>query len=214
VTKTFSFFLFVLFFGACPTKAETPLLRAAAAGELRALRQLPASTDWNQADAAGETALIKAVAHGHADVVRFLVEKKADLNKRDKAGNTALLYAVSNNDRETASLLISAGADLELLYGPKKANILFETARVGAKAIAEDLLSKNKKLLNQPNADGKTPVFAAVENAQSALARFFLARGADARIRTKEGKSLGDVARESGVKNSTPLMEDIRRLSH
>jgi hypothetical protein len=81
---------------------ETALMRAAAVGQLSAVRALFTNIassgdvpEVNEKDDNGETALMKAAQNGHAEIVQFLLspprnEYKAEVNERDKQGQTAL----------------------------------------------------------------------------------------------------------------------------
>ncbi|KAF5565098.1 ankyrin protein [Fusarium napiforme] len=57
----------------------------------------------------GSTELKSAVASGHVELVKFLMEAGADVNA-SKTGMTALEVAVHNNNTELAKLLVEAGA--------------------------------------------------------------------------------------------------------
>jgi len=57
----------------------------------------------------GFTPLYVAAQNGHLEVVRFLVDAKADLNTADY-GNTPLAVAVHMGHGEVAALLRAAGA--------------------------------------------------------------------------------------------------------
>lgn len=63
-------------------------------------------------DADGQTPLMKAVANGHTEIARALLDAKADPNARDGRGLSVLDYALKG-DPEVLRLLIEAGVDLE-----------------------------------------------------------------------------------------------------
>ena len=58
------------------------------------------------------TPLIAATYHGHVEVVKFLLESKADPNLADDEGSTALLHACWGNKTACALALIEAGANV------------------------------------------------------------------------------------------------------
>ncbi len=60
----------------------------------------------------GETALHVAARHGDADMVRFLLDRKADPNATDKEGFTPLLNAAEHGELATVEILAQNGADL------------------------------------------------------------------------------------------------------
>jgi ankyrin repeat protein len=102
--------------GANPNLAQTsgltPLMIAAHTGNVRVAKALlingadvNASTRETKA-----TALMWAVSAPHPEMVRALIEAKADVHASSAKGLTPLLYAARNGDIEMARLLIGAGA--------------------------------------------------------------------------------------------------------
>ncbi|GAA5991524.1 hypothetical protein JCM10908_005743 [Rhodotorula pacifica] len=63
--------------------------------------------DLDGQDEEGNPALVLAVAFGHAEAVRILVESGAHVNEADRAGWSALHWAVQNNDVPIASYLLN-----------------------------------------------------------------------------------------------------------
>ena len=53
-------------------------------------------------DGSGRTALTKAAAAGHSDVVAFLIEQGADVGRRDTGGASVLLWACEGDDEDAA----------------------------------------------------------------------------------------------------------------
>lgn len=58
--------------------------------------------------------LIPAAISGHIDILRILIEAKADVNAKYATGETALSYAVFNGHADCAKLLIAAGANIHV----------------------------------------------------------------------------------------------------
>jgi uncharacterized protein len=89
-------------------------------GDLDRLREvLDAGVPVNLTNSAGDTLLILASYHVHADVVRELVARGADHARVNDRGQTALAAAVFRRDDTIVSALLDAGADPDL--GPKSA---------------------------------------------------------------------------------------------
>src|SRR5205807_1549839 len=65
---------------------------------------------------------------GHTDVVKLLLDHKADIDARDKDGQTPLMLAAASHRTETADLLCRRGAELDLV----SAILLDKTDRVAA----------------------------------------------------------------------------------
>src|SRR5215472_11790230 len=93
---------------------ETALMRCSHTGSIEAVKSLLArGADVNAKSIAQEnTALIWAVAQKHADVVRVLIEHKADVEARTNTGFTPLLFAAQQGDADSAQMLLNAGADI------------------------------------------------------------------------------------------------------
>lgn len=108
----------------------TALHRAAAAGDLALCqRLLQAGADINARSGRliadeegsgeehwelGDTPLILAAQHGHADIVAHLLERRADVTLSNAVRWGPLHAAVVGGDERSVDLIIRAGVDLEL----------------------------------------------------------------------------------------------------
>ncbi|HUP39691.1 MAG TPA: ankyrin repeat domain-containing protein [Vicinamibacterales bacterium] len=99
---------------------ETPLITCAGTGSADAVRALIArGADVNAKEPSqNQTALMWAAAERHADVVKLLIEHKADLLAHTKKGFTALHFAAREGDLESAKLLLGAGVDINIRSQP------------------------------------------------------------------------------------------------
>ena len=59
----------------------------------------------------GITALMRAAQNGQRDIVKALIEAKADVNAKNNDGDTALIVAQRQNYTKMVHLLKSAGAN-------------------------------------------------------------------------------------------------------
>lgn len=62
-------------------------------------------------NAKGDTLLILAAYHEHAELVQLLINEGADLDRLNERGQTALVCAVFRNNLPIARMLLDAGAD-------------------------------------------------------------------------------------------------------
>jgi ankyrin repeat protein len=100
------------------TDQRTPLIAAATAAELGALRALIAAGAGVDRDSNGLTALIAATRDsydGRIEAVMTLLANGADPNRADEAGNTPLHFAALTRDAGVAQSLIDAGARIDAI---------------------------------------------------------------------------------------------------
>jgi ankyrin repeat protein len=88
-------------------------------GDPALVDQVDAGLPVNLTNSSGDTLLILAAYHRHADLVRALLERGADHARVNDRGQTALAAAVFRQDEPIVRSLLDAGADPEL--GPKSA---------------------------------------------------------------------------------------------
>ena len=102
-----------------PHHRITVLHRAARAGHLELIQVLLTSgAELDQKDDGGWSALYWASAHGHADVVRHLIQQAADLSVKDlRYSRTSLHQATMNRHRETVKALVEGGVDINATAG-------------------------------------------------------------------------------------------------
>ncbi len=126
-------------------------------------RMLKEGASANTARTSGATALSYAVAGRHTDVVRILLDEKADPN-RDSFGLSPLFLASENGDLETVNVLLAAGANVNSKL----------------QAVDEEMKVRN----------GDTPLIAAASpTGKSAVVKALLAAGADVNARADNGKT-------------------------
>ncbi|MDY6985652.1 MAG: ankyrin repeat domain-containing protein [Candidatus Thermoplasmatota archaeon] len=109
----------------------TPLMLAAAKGDVRRVRDLIAKgADVNARNKWGATALMYAVNHsGSVEVAKILIENGADVNARDNNGETALIDATDRGNREMVKLLLESGADVNARTNDGVTALTYATAR-------------------------------------------------------------------------------------
>jgi len=62
----------------------------------------------------GITPLHTAAYHGHTEIVKLLLKRKADINAKDKDGETPLIAALTSGHTEIGELLINKGAGVNI----------------------------------------------------------------------------------------------------
>ena len=144
------------------TSGVTPLMTAARVGDVGVVRRLlRAGADPTAAESTrGQTALMWAVAEDHPQVAEVLLETGGGATTRSTNGFTPLQFAAQRGNVDVARLLLAAGADVneaapDGIGGDTNARVLFK-----ADTEASALL-------------------VAIDSGHAAMARFFIARGAD-----------------------------------
>ena len=73
----------------------------------------------------GHTALMLASEYGYIDIVKFLINLKADINKTGSQDNSALWLAVDRNRIDIVKLLISHGANVNARCSDGGGSVLY-----------------------------------------------------------------------------------------
>jgi ankyrin repeat protein len=152
--------------GADPNAAlstgETPVMVCARTGNVETVKLLLAhGADPNVKETQqGQTALMRAVAEKHPEVVRALIDRGADVRARSRGGFTALSFASQQGEVASARMLLAAGADVNATT-PKNGTALVVAAASGREEFAIFLL-ENGADPNAADAYGVTALHYAI----------------------------------------------------
>lgn len=207
-------------------KKDNALIRAAAGGEVEQVRQLikdGALVNSRYMDGfafldvgrTGYTALMFASRAGHDDVVKLLIENKADL-ELERRGKTSLYFAVTRGRESVVKLLVKAGAkgdvkELQLTYDLLRAACRgFKMQRgegyplfpgyIGEPEKAPEIVEVLKRGadVNAADSGGYTALMYAANLGCVDNVKVLLANGADAIRESKDGETALSLAERSG----------------
>ena len=154
------------------------LPQAAQQGDTAEVRRLlSASTDVNQTDAEGATALHWAVRADDDALVRLLLDAGADASMATRNGITPLWLAATNRNPEIAELLLDAGADPNHRI-PDGQTILMHAAQTGHPEIVEELIDHGADIAAEGKSFGETALILAAIANQSEAIRVLVENGA------------------------------------
>lgn len=172
------------------------LVEAVKAGDVEKMKKAAAeggspsavSRDWEK-----ETPLLIAIAAKNVDMVRALLEVKADPNtKIGYHANTALLEAVRQNQTEIAQALVAAGADVNAANSNGGTPFLYAVAARNKPLIA--LFAEKGAKLDVQGSNGWSPLAYAVRNGDVETANMLLEKGARTDRCDDKGRTLLDIA--------------------
>lgn len=202
---------------------ETPLIRAAARGQLDMVRELVRhGADVNARYDAGSTPLIVASWQGHTSVVRYLLEQGADIETRNLGGHDALAWAAEhghldivrslveqglatvdealpgaceNGHLGVVRFLLERGADIEIAVGEYEMTPLVAAAYRGHVPVAEYLLEQGADLHAR---DDAALEWACVIGGQIETAELLVARGANVNGTGGDGHTILEKTTDAG----------------
>jgi ankyrin repeat protein len=110
----------------------------------------------------GPTALTLAARGGYVDILKMLLDAKANVDDRDSVNWTALHYAARFGQTEVVDILLAAGADAGVLTSPSLSTPLCLAAYDGHLSVMESLLAANSDIISVQDNNGCTALHYAV----------------------------------------------------
>ncbi|KAJ5914570.1 hypothetical protein N7504_003453 [Penicillium tannophilum] len=121
---------------------------------------------------------LNVAAHlGHAEVIKFLIEKGADISKPNSTGWTPVYSAAEGGHLEVVKILVGNGADIDI---PNNTSMtpLYGAALKNHPHVVEYLLEKGAKI-NAQHENGWTALNCAAEDGFVEVAKLLIDHGAD-----------------------------------
>ena len=184
---------------AAPTGQESlaDLIAAGKTAEVR--RRFTSSDAVNQKNAQGQSLLHIAALRNDAEMVRFLIDMKADTEVTDSAGLTPLAAAVKADCLDAARVLAEAGASI--FAADAGGQSVYAIARAKGKDALTAIVSP--KTVAEQDASGKTALHFAVEALDEEAVTIILAAGGSTSIADAEGQTPLAVAYKNPVPDAS-----------
>ncbi len=127
-------------------------------------------------DRHGSTPLIQAALYSDAEMVRLLIERKADVNAANKDGVTALMLGAG--DLEKVRLLVKQGAKVDARSELGRTPLLIAATYAGNSKTVQLLLGAGAKATEQDNFH-ETPLTSAAKRGDVEMVEILIKAGAD-----------------------------------
>lgn len=172
---------------------------------------IAAKADVNKQNNLGKTALMYALNSQNIEFITTLINKGADVNIKDSSNETALSYALKQNCPENIIItLIKANADLSLEDNSGETPLSYALKNRLSENIIISLVNASSDINTLlPDTLDDTPLLYAVKNdLSSGIVKQMLKKGADPKIRDKNGFNTYDILKNNryfkdAVKNKT-----------
>jgi ankyrin repeat protein len=207
-------------------------VRSAAEGDQKALGLFfAAGFDVNTPNTAGYTGLMVASERGRPDIIKLLLDHKADPNVTGRDGTSALMLASENNQPEIVKSLIGRGADpnrqdnngwtallkaayqgnakcIEILASHTKLELdrALLVATLMERKDAVKALLDNGAEVDFRASDGRTPLILAAGKGNRDIVELLLRVGADASLTDQAGQTAQAVAAAKGFNDIAELL--------
>lgn len=144
------------------------------------------------------TTLMRAIVDNDIALVKQLIQQGNDVNKLDAGHNPPLVMAAYKGYTEIVSLLLKAGADVRAVDPSMKATALHAAAYAGRTEAAKQLIAYGIDVDKQGPYNGYTALHDAIWQNNIDVARVIIDAGADLSIRSNDGQTPLEFARELG----------------
>lgn len=135
------------------------------------------------------TPLMEAAQEGHLELVKFLLENKADVHAQTQTGDTALTYACENGHTDVAEVLLYFGAELEHLSEGGRTPLM-KACRAGHICTVKFLIQKGADVNRQTTNNDHTPLSLACAGGHQQVVELLLVHGADPFHKLKDNSTM------------------------
>ena len=140
--------------------------------------------DVNLKDSRGATPLMYTAISGSVQMMKLLLDGRADVNARDAFGDSALLW--SAGDLARVRLLLGNGGDVNVTTKQGRTPLLTAARRQGNEETVRLLLAKGADV-KATDVSGDDALQCAAQANDTAMVKLFLAKGLDVNARGRNG---------------------------
>lgn len=153
------------------------------------------------------TPLMEAAQEGHIELVRFLLENRANVHAQTQTGDTALTYACENGHTDVAEVLLQYGAELEHESEGGRTPLM-KACRAGHICTIKFLINKGADVNRQSTSNDHTPLSLACAGGHLAVVELLLKSGADPFHKLKDNSTMLIEASKGGHTGVVQLLLD------
>lgn len=153
------------------------------------------------------TPLMEAAQEGHLELVKFLLENKANVHAHTQTGDTALTYACENGHTDVSEVLLYFGAELEHLSEGGRTPLM-KACRAGHICTVKFLIQKGADVNRQTTNNDHTPLSLACAGGHQQVVELLLAHLADPFHKLKDNSTMLIEAAKGGHTGVVQLLLD------
>lgn len=153
------------------------------------------------------TPLMEAAQEGHMDLVKFLLENRANVHAQTQTGDTALTYASENGHTDVAEVLLSYHAELEHESEGGRTPLM-KACRAGHICTVKYLIGKGADVNRQTTNNDHTPLSLACAGGHQAVVELLLKSDADPFHKLKDNSTMLIEAAKGGHIGVVQLLLD------
>jgi uncharacterized protein len=151
--------------------------------------------------------LMRAVKSNNVKAARVLIDKGADVNAIEANGDAPLVMAAYLGHTDVVRMLLDAGALVSAVDPEMKATALHAAAYAGRTEAAKLLIEHGIDINRQGPVNGYTALHDAIWQNNIDTAQAIVDAGADLTLKTHEGKTPLEFAREKNRREIVKIIE-------
>lgn len=151
--------------------------------------------------------LLIAIFYEQNDIVKLLLENNADTKSEDISRQNSILYAGAFGNADILKMLIDKDKSLSESKGGYYFNALDLAVAYNKQDNIKYLVETLNYDINSKNIIGWTPLYYAASNGNLEVCKLLIKLGADKNIKSNEGKTPYDIAKEHGYEEVYNYLE-------